>query len=247
MPPGPKRTFYSREFKDWAEFAEFLQTGYLSWPLNRRRTLYFRGQSNSDWSLVPVIDRGRRFADAKERTEYAEQLRAAFRAEIRRFYSARLDESVFDENEIEGLARHHGVPTTLLDWTQSPFVAAYFAFADLLNRPEDQWPSHVAVFRYNPRVIQSSKAEYIEILPSDGRGNSRAWAQRSIYMKVKSLHKSIEHDLGQPISKYTLPSSEASRVLTHLDEMGINGGSLFPDHEGAGRVVLQRYYRWSKP
>src|ERR1017187_2054528 len=86
-------------------------------------TLLFRGQSDAHAGLEPSIERVT--ADGTTWPAKEEYIRREFK---RRAHHYLLD-LPREEDELGWLAlmRHHGAPSRLLDWTNSPFVAAFFA------------------------------------------------------------------------------------------------------------------------
>ncbi len=91
----------------------------------------FRGQSQCYNNLLPSIDR--LFLHGKPR-EYMLSLEAKsiklFQDNVK-FFAAKGEEAALT-SEIVALMvlRHYGVPTRLIDWSSSPWVAVYFAICD---------------------------------------------------------------------------------------------------------------------
>lgn len=109
------------DVKSWDDFKKFVLT------LEPYR-FAFRGHENSTWRLRTSFHRTGRASLIK----FAEQDVPALHRHLSGLTTHRFDLSnPFDYAAHLSLAQHHGYPTPILDWTQSPFVAAYFAFKDL--------------------------------------------------------------------------------------------------------------------
>ncbi|MBE0545896.1 MAG: FRG domain-containing protein [Verrucomicrobia bacterium] len=102
-----------------------------------RARLFFRGHGRIGDLLVPSIGRPRSFGGAHLPKFTFEQERLLLHR-FRRFAYTHLGR-VISEWEALLLARHHGLPTRLLDWSMSPLAALFFACSEEPDKDGCLW------------------------------------------------------------------------------------------------------------
>jgi hypothetical protein len=114
----------------------------LSGLLSDEDRFWFRGHSEPEWGLTPSALRYRKIAKRDAAIELLRDFRRV--AEIKLPRPPQPDESL----KWLQLAQHFGIPTRLLDWTESATMALYFACLRTSVQETDG-----IVFLFNPRHL----------------------------------------------------------------------------------------------
>jgi FRG domain len=145
----------------WSKFSEFIETEIFEAHGGLQNTYLWRGQRRSDWSLSTSLDRlfgqlGLLAAGPATLEQKSAKHLDAFRFASRGRRG--LNPASLSENDMWALGQHFGLATPLLDWTSSPFAAAYFAFEELAYDPTD----YRVVFALNRTLVEQKNTEFEE-------------------------------------------------------------------------------------
>jgi FRG domain len=257
------------EVPTWEKFEEQLQTRIT--PTSGQ--CLFRGQGNSDWPLDTTLERnGERhmpFADYYRLTLVVRPQIETFTGtkwgtlpefpEVKRLaqeydeFSLMLDGigRTFPAYSYMAYLRHHGFPSPLLDWTRTPYVAAYFAFRNAAKE-------RVAIYVYweRPENIKgwSSTETQIHTLGPYVRTHRRHFLQQSTYTICLDFqinrgwnfapHESVfarNNPRQDVLFKFTIPVTERLKVLKILDSYNLNAFSLFDSEEALMETMAFRH------
>jgi hypothetical protein len=253
-----------RVIRSWGEFVDIIQgwQGFRNWC--------FRGQASAEWPLSTSLSRHIEVAKVSERVWMLQEsrIRRIFRRKSHLF----LTDLPQDELEWLALMQHHGSPTRLLDFTWSPYVAAFFALeratADAavwaINLPL-LWDIHarrkidgVSLRVADPRDTAAfekfySVNKYGFVWQGDPfRMPQRVVAQSGTFLVSSHLGMTVENILGgypgsgELLIQFVLETPKLrADAMASLYSMNITQATLFPGLDGLARSMAYEFeYSW---
>lgn len=238
---------------DWGSFDRYC---------NGRDGWAFRGQSDASWPLLSSLSRRLRGSGAG-RESWREREERAIRIFRRKAHIYLPDRSILqDALRCLAMMQHHGAPTRLLDFTKSPFVAAFFALehatGDCAVYALDTPRLWTAAPRFAPDLTRDAIDPQVPgnferwFAPGDypvvwlgepSEMDRRLVAQSGLLVMPGTLGQPLDalldaYDVAEPlIERVVLDGALRTAALHQLYRMNITQATLFPDLEGLARSI----------
>lgn len=216
----------------------------------------YRGHPDPTYRLSSTIERNivwnredgkedntRRFLSAGSYNEICDVILDRFRENSRGLVGF---EDKLPDDELWALGRHYGLLSPYLDWTKSPYVAAFFALERIYkeyvalraNYPNSQKKGIVHVWGLH--VLEAMQEEGVfDVSREPGRFLTRPRAQQAWFTRLSSTdHVDVvsylkSRGMAHCLERFELDTSDALAALVELSRMNINHLTLFPDPVGA--------------
>jgi len=215
--------------------------------------VWLRGLSNSNYRLLPSI--GREYCFAGKKKKFTSDIEQRFLHRFRRHAFAFFGREL-TEWEALLVARHHGLPVRLLDWTSNPLAALFFA----CEYTSAGMPSDAIIWA----LIPSKKIlEYYldvfdnKIRPFDVKGIKLVYPMEvATRINAQSGHFTIQHDPWTPmdeivvsdlqdcdvdiqsLKEYIIPARYRGDILKELNDLQVTRRTLFPDLDGLSSGLI---------
>jgi FRG domain len=254
------KSYRELRLKSWQSFLKFITDApYTHWA--------FRGEQYAEWPLYSALSRYLQTFGIAPRAwpEQEERILRIFKRKAHQYLPQPPD--LDDDFQWLALMQHHGAPTRLIDFTWSPYVAAFFALeratgdaavwavnpARLQSRREPTPP------KYDPRLRGNFKKYYL-------KGNRRfIWVGEPHTMNRRLIAQSgtfalagvLNEPLDEILESYPDPENTMVKIILpaglvretgmrELYRMNITWATLFPDLDGLARSLrYELEFHWA--
>jgi len=215
------------------------------------QSIWWRGQGLLEWNLLPSVYR-------PEFLNHENCLTLDF---IRKAKTR--SQNIPSEGDYPGwliLMQHYGLPTRLLDWSESILVALYFVSNDHVNETGSLWAYNPYRFNYYENNTESILDPYSPLVSNffaqpftpvscESKIVAINIPENDLRMLIQQAASTI-HATKEPLNKiasdkclcqYAISSELKKEIKIFLKNLGYNQSRIFPDLDHLAKELKEKY------